>query len=132
MIEVTYITELPQMWAKTLDAADSLESLKDAVDEYREYVGDAEEVVRTWDEATFADWRKALYLERHGRFMGEQRAESGMAVVMMPTVLLGVSLVAGSFHVPWGLAFIRMRDVGRVLQQDGYFVLAEEDEAVSA
>ncbi|MPZ71416.1 MAG: hypothetical protein GEU71_18120 [Actinobacteria bacterium] len=85
---------------------------------------DAFRAVKRWDEETFADWRKALYLERHGRFMGAERTKR-FGLVLMPEIMFRVEIVATQFHVPWGCAYIRLRELGHLKESRGIARMVE-------
>lgn len=118
-MKVTYYSDCDREYADALTKAESLTSLQEVMKDFRPLVGDAAKIVTGWDETIFADWRKALYLERHGKFMGNKRVEMGMATVLMPDVLLVASLIAFNAGAPWGTAYIRLKETGRIATKGG-------------
>lgn len=124
--EITNYSEPIADWNALLDAGDTLAKLQATCVEWDCLCADAVWIIRAFSQAEFEDWRKALYLERHGRFMGMERAERGFAVILMPQILFQVGIVASQFHAPWGVAYFRLREFGRIKEVDGVALWQEE------
>lgn len=61
--------------------------------------------------ADWPEWRRGLEAERQGVFAGESWAER-YGPILVPARMLRTSLVAERFMVPWGVAWIRLRETG--------------------
>lgn len=109
MKPITYISEQPSDYAKALDRAETLILLKITVSEYKILAEDAYSIVHEMDEQDFSEWRAGLKKERRGKFAGEQFSDK-FGPLLMPETMLKASLVAHRFKVPWGLAYIRIRE----------------------
>lgn len=112
-LKISYASETPEDYAKALNAAETLPALLSAITVYREVAADAYQQAADLDEAGFVAFRNALKKERRGVFSGGKAAKR-FGSIMMPEVMMKVSIVAGQFQVPWGCAYIRLRQVGRV------------------
>lgn len=126
-LRITYLSELSNDYAAALSAAKTLDVLKLLLNDWRRVANDAREVVETWTNADFKDWRKALASERRGKFMGEKAAER-FALVLMPEVLFQVQRVSAHFSAPWGLCFIRMKEAGQIVEHDGIAEIVQPSE----
>jgi hypothetical protein len=115
---VSHVDEIPTDYAKALDAAKTLDDLRTAVKLYGEVAIDAVEAVERMMEDDFEDWRHALAGERKGIFMGEDRMEK-FGDILMPGTMMKISIFASQFHVPWGLAYNRLKQVGKLKIKDG-------------
>lgn len=115
---VSQFDELPQQYSKALTDATTLPKLRETVRLYGEVAFDAVQVVESMSDGDFIDWRAALQKERKGIFMGEDAAARFMPV-LLPEVMFRISEVAHRFKVPWGLAYCRLKDVGRLKIKDG-------------
>jgi hypothetical protein len=110
--------DVPSQWNKALDGARTLDELRAVVTHWRPLCEDAFNAVQEWSDDDFALWRKVLRMERRGRFMGSDAMER-FGAVLMPGTMFKVSITAHQFHVPWGLAYCRLRDTGRIVERDG-------------
>lgn len=113
MTPINYMSEQPEDYAKALTDADTLPKLVKTLDEWERVAADARKVVHSMTAEDFATWRDGLAKERKGDFAGEEWALK-YGVVTMPEVLFKVSLIAQQYGVPWGCAYIRLRDSGNL------------------
>lgn len=113
MNQITYRSEQPQDYAKELGTVETLEDLLDLLKRYETIAWDALDLAQKFDKKRFDDFLKALKKERKGIFSKSQDA----SVIMMPEIMFKVSIVAEQFKVPWGCAFIRLTDVGKLKHQ---------------
>lgn len=124
-MEIGYYSEPVQEYVKALGAADTLESLQHTVMLYRRIAADAVAVAEKMGTEEFYRWRAGLALERKGKFAGEEWALA-FGEIMMPRIMLLVGMAASHFHVPWGVAFIRMKDFGQIVESDGIAIVLDE------
>lgn len=126
---VGYVSEHDALWTKMLGAVTTLAELRLLATGWSAYCPDVVDAVSKMNENAFDDFQAALKKERRGTFCGEAAMEK-FGCIIMPGFLMKVSMVADQFKVPWGLAFIRLKEVGRVTEQkDGTFIM---DAALSA
>lgn len=115
MDKIGYLSECDRAYTKALTAAETLADLRTVTQSYEPIAADAHEIALRMTEDDFKEFRKGLMKERRGKFAGEAWADKYMAV-MLPATMFGVSEVAVSYCVPFGLAYIRMRDAGRLVE----------------
>jgi hypothetical protein len=84
-----------------------------------------EQALAIEDEERFLQWRAGLRLERKGKFAGEDFMER-FGAILMPANLIRVGQVALQFHVPFGLAFCRLKECGAIKIKDGAVEWATE------
>ena len=71
------------------------------------------------------DFKKALYLERHGRFMGKERMER-YGALLMPKTLFRLTVAALRLKVPSGAVYRRLVDLGMITEENGKIVWKNE------
>ena len=123
-MNVSNISEIPAEYGAALDEARLLRDLLAVVKKYAEVAIDAVHATEKMDDNAFVEWRGALRKERRGEFMGEALMER-FGAILMPETMLKVSLVADQFKVPWGLAYNRLREVGRLTIKHGVAIVDE-------
>lgn len=96
--------------------ADTLEKLLKMLNDYRSIAADALDSAPKNNEE-FAEFRKGLAAERKGKFHGETFAEK-YGAILMPEVIFRVGFISSLCCVPWGLAFIRAKECGRIIFDD--------------
>lgn len=104
--DVEYVTAVKK--CKTLD------ELKSIVTEYRDIAEDAYQSVQELDDTLFEQFCK-----------GRNKSKPSMkwmkmyGAILLPRTVLEVGLVAIQFHVPFGAAYLRMKDLGRLPNSSG-------------
>ena len=108
---ISYTTDDPARdYAAVLDQCSTLMELKRAVlKDWRELAPDALKIVALMSDDDFREFKEGMQQERKGTYAGDEWSKKYNAVVM-PELMFEASLLAVQFHVPWGLAFIRLRD----------------------
>jgi len=109
---ITYVSDQAADYTKALTAAKSMELLTQVLEEYRAVFPDALDAAPQTDEQ-FVEFRAGLLKERKGQFAGEDWATK-YGAILMPELGMRVSMVANQFHVPWGCAYIRLAQAGRI------------------
>lgn len=117
-MDISYISEIPEEYSKELSAAKTPAALRSVTKKYKLVAADADAIAASMDDETFLQWRKALGMERRGQFMGEENAEL-FGPILMPEIILKVSMVADQFKAPWGVAYHRLRDAGKLTVSKG-------------
>lgn len=126
--DVTYLSEPAEDYQRALDAASDHEDLRSALEEWTWIASDAMDAAPT-DAQDFQEFKAGLAQERRGRFAGEAWAEC-FGAILMPELMLRVSEVADQFGVPWGCAFLRLREEGLLADHpDGGLVWRADPEA---
>lgn len=116
-MKIGYLDEKPQEYAAMLKRVKTLSELKEAVKEFEPIAWDAHDLIQKWDERDYKHFRKMESLERRGVYSEDKET----SIVLMPETMFRVSIVQVKFHVPWGTAFIRMKEVGLIEEKKGRF-----------
>lgn len=114
-IRIHYTSETAKDYTDGLTKAKTLPQLQEHVETYLRVANDAYQVTKGMTKPEFIEWRSGLAKERKGEFAGEPFALK-YGAVLMPEILMRVSMVADEYKVPWGLAYIRLREVGRITE----------------
>jgi hypothetical protein len=111
---ISYTTDDPTpRYNAGLDRAKDPIALKAFLREWPNLAPDAIAAAKTIKRTDWAEWRRGLDSERKGTFAGLEWAER-FAVILMPGRMLRTSMLAEQFIVPWGLAWLRLRELGRL------------------
>jgi len=110
---LSYIDEPDAEWEAGLDKALILDDLKVLGKRFSKLFPDAVAQIEAMNDATFMDWRRGLKKERHQQFAGEDFMVR-FGAILMPAMIVHVGMIAAKFHVPFGLAFIRLRENGSI------------------
>jgi len=113
MSPITYISNQPDDYTQALTRADTLAKLVAFTSEWRELAYDAFEVAAGMSEDDFAAFRVGLALERSGNFAGEKFGKR-YGALMLPEALVKIGVVAQRFGVPWGCAYLRLKETGNL------------------
>lgn len=108
---VTYVSEDPsRAYAKAISACGTLVEL---VAELRRWRGLADDALHAAEQMKANEWdgfQRGLKAERRKKFAGDAWAEK-WGVILMPERMIRASMLAENMSVPWGLAFLRLREV---------------------
>ena len=124
--EISYISEPVEDYVVMLNGAKTMKDLQDGLNGWRSIAGDAADLVDTMCTEDFTAFRKALRSERRGKFCGE--AATHFLPIIIPALMFEVTMIAEQFGVPWGCAYIRLRDIGRIVETSGRAVLRQHGE----
>jgi predicted TIM-barrel fold metal-dependent hydrolase len=113
MKPITYTSEQPTDYAKALAAAKDADAVRAVTAAYGDLAEDANEIAQAMDDVMFRRWRRGLTKERRGEFAGEEFAAT-FGALQMPEVMFKVSMYATQFGVPWGLMYLRLKQVGKL------------------
>lgn len=104
-MEITYLTEgIEQKYAQAIYGAKDKESMIAAIEEFGDLAEDALEFAKLND---YDEMIQAIIKERRGEFAGKKYAN-----LVLPEKMFKVSMVAQQFKVPFGTAYIRMKEEG--------------------
>ena len=121
-MEIHYTSEPVKEYSKSVSLALSKEHLLLAITPYRRVANDAYKLAKRLDDETFKLIRKGIQMERKGQWcgdkLGEELAEK-VATILMPEVMFKCSMVALQFKAPWGCAFIRLKELGKIKESSG-------------
>jgi len=118
-MKIDYMDEVVPEYGAALDKCATFGDCMSVLDRYRELFPDALAAAPK-NAMEFDQFQRGLRKERKGTFAGEQWLER-FGAVMMPALAIQVAEVAMRFHVPWGLAFNRLVEAGRVKMVDGAY-----------
>lgn len=116
-MNIGYLTEPAEGWQRAIEA-ETLADLRTAVKSFELVAWDAVDIINAMTPQQFKSFRRGLLKERKQEFAGTAWAEK-FAAVLIPETMMRVHLVADQFKVPWGCAFIRLRDEGMVTVKEG-------------
>lgn len=114
-IRIHYTSDTLKDYVDGLSNAKRLADLQTHVQTYQRVADDAFKITRDMKAEDFGVWRRGLSKERKGEFAGEEWAEK-YGAVLMPEILMKVGMIADQYGAPWGCAYIRLRDVGRITE----------------
>jgi hypothetical protein len=117
MNKIGYLSEDDKTYCRLVGLQKTLAKLRTFVRSYEPIASDALAIVDAMTEEDFAVWRAGIALERKGEFAGEAFAIK-YGPVMMPTVIVRIGLIAVQYHAPFGVAYIRAREFGLVVEDD--------------
>ncbi len=113
MTPITYLSEQPTDYARAIDGAETLADLRIVLADWRALAQDAENAALKMTNADFTVFREGLKKERKGCFAGEDFV-TRFGDILMPAVMFKVSIHASEFHVPFGLMYIRLRELNKL------------------
>lgn len=116
-IRIGYISETPKDYSVGLSKCKTLAALREHVETYRRVADDAWQIVKDMEQPAFLELLRGLRKERNGEFAGDEWAEKYMDV-MLPEILFRVSAVAVQYGTPWGCAYIRLKEAGRIEERN--------------
>lgn len=116
--DISYLSEPVEDYIKAIDAAKNKSELLKAIEPYELIAWDALDKVKRFSDAEFAEYKKWRSLEKKGIFAGEKLALK-FCMIPMPENMFRVSVVGVEFGAPWGCAFIRLKEVGKIEIKDG-------------
>ena len=134
---VGMLDDFSREYSVALRDCSTLTQLRALVVEWRPFARDAYAVV--WhggpdgggiNPAQFEEFRRGLAKESKGKYAGDEWNDK-WSVVVMPEIMFRAAVVAVQFKAPWGVAFNRLKDVGRVVLEDGVYVWKEPERAAS-
>lgn len=108
---LNYLDECDEQYIEELNKCCCLLDIQKVTEKWQWIARDAYLTTMAWSQSDFKAFQKWRELEAKGEFQGEQQAVM-YGVVLMPEKLFKVSIVKSQFHVPWGIAYKRMKDEG--------------------
>lgn len=116
MKPISYVSDQAGDYCEALSRCKSLDELTRLLESYHTIFPDALAATPK-DEIEFIDFMAGVRKERRGKFAGEGFMKR-FGAVLLPELLVRVGAVAARFHVPWGCAFLRLRDAKRIQFDD--------------
>jgi hypothetical protein len=106
--QINYITELDVDYGKALKEVDSSEAFNVFLTEWDYWLDESTKKL------SGADWAHLVPLIEDCRTEGVEPEEKHMPAIelMMPAKIIRVSILAQQYKVPWGCAYIRMKEEG--------------------
>ena len=106
---ITHYSECDTDYVKAVRSCKSLDELKAIVTEYREIAEDAYQCVQKMYDLLFEQFCKG-----RKKFKPSMKWMGMYGPVLLPKIIMEVGIVAAQFHVPFGVAYHRMKDLGRI------------------
>lgn len=114
-LEIGYLSSADQDYCRLLPLQKSLKALRKLTKQYDRIAADAHEIAEKMTEEDFVEFRAGLAKEKQGEFAGEIFMEK-FGAILLPTVLLQVGMTAKQFGAPFGVAYIKMKDAGHIVE----------------
>jgi len=130
-MQIDYMTEPVPEYAKLIRQATTRAGLKLVTEKFRRIAADADAAVDSMHDNDFSEFRAGLARESRGNFAVEKFAKKWGAI-LMPEVMFRVSIVAEQYKVPWGCAFVRLRDCGQIKESSGIATIVRINSAPAA
>jgi len=116
-MKIDYYTEPVEEYQKGLTESNNTQELLTHIKKFQKVANDAYlKVGQVY--FNFDEFKEGLLKERNKEYAGDEYAAK-YGDVIFPMVMFQAMLVASQFMVPWGLAYIRLKDVGRVKETRG-------------
>lgn len=117
-MKITYLSEPVQEYVQAIDKAENPEQLVTAIEPFRRIADDAYQRARNMALDDWAEFKRGLQCERQGVFAGEAWMRSFRAI-LFPGIMFQTSMAAKQYGVPWGTAYLRLRELGIVREGHG-------------
>ena len=117
---ISYYSEMTQDYIKAIHAAKTLEELRLIIERYKPFAFDAWRQVQT---LTWAEWKRGVRLSKKESVSAAEEALALIGDVIFPELLFTVSILAIEYTVPFGVAFNRLADVGRIEWKKDHFIV---------
>jgi hypothetical protein len=116
--DIGYRTEVVEQYAKGLHSCKDWKEVKNYVDKWKFLAQDA--VIFTKMCSKKYDWQMCLKLiKKNNLSKDEKHIVTDIGYIFMPAVIFHVGIMADQFRVPWGCMYIRLKEVGSVLEKKG-------------
>ena len=116
--------EAPTEYANAIRQADTADELRGTLREWFPLAWDGSEQAQGMDAVDYLDFQEGL----KDRRKQTEKYSDRFGAILVPETMLRVTMVAEHFKVPWALAFNRLRDVGRIVVEDGKYIWSEPEE----
>lgn len=105
--DISYITELDELYAKELKAIKNTDEFKTFLEKWEYWLDESTKKLKDWEliKPLIADCRKNVSL---------RKKHEPIVFLLMPERIFTVSIVANRFLAPWGCAYIRMQQEGQI------------------
>lgn len=122
MNPITYYSDQAKDYIDAIVKCQTLNELLVVLDDYKSIFYDAFEAAPKNDEE-FNEFITGLKKERRGKFAGN-KFMGRYGCVLLPTLAMRVAIVSMNCSAPWGCAFIRLKEMGKIQYRDGiaYFI----------
>lgn len=125
-MKISCISENDREYSTALKKVKTFNELVVLMEEYKSIAFDAYLAVKdSVTEESFDDFMKRLNKTRFAN--SEEDYDFTCGVVLIPQVMLRISQCAAYFKVPFGMAFIRLKEVGKIIDKNGVFEFSEKN-----
>jgi hypothetical protein len=115
--KIGYLSECDKDYCRLVGVQKTLKKLRKFIRSYEVIAADALEVVDKMTEDDFVEWFAGVTLEKKKQFAGEQFVIK-YGAVLLPAVILRIGIIAHEFGVPFGVAYIRAREAGLLVEDE--------------
>ncbi len=113
-VEIGYVSETPQEYSEALRKVKTLRELSDIVQFYRPLTDDAIRKVKSMSQSDFDKFIVDIKKSNRAQGMTAKRIADEWGDILMPRTMLEISMIAINAGAPFGTAFIRMKEAGRI------------------
>jgi hypothetical protein len=117
---ITPLSEPIAQYTQELTNCKTLISLQEFLERWGDLAPDAFNVGLTLNEKTFREFLHGFKKERRGIYAGDEWADK-YGAILIPELFLFVQMVANEFHVPFGVAFLRLEKEGIIYRRNGAY-----------
>lgn len=108
-MRITHYSETDKEYIREVRSCKTLSELRAITERYKTVAEDAHATAMTMTEQDFAEFCKSrsefkpslIWMNKYGE-------------VLLPKVIIEVGLIACKFHMPFGAAYLRMKELGKL------------------
>lgn len=115
-MNISSVSEPELPYARVIDGARSKDELVAVLEPYALIAYDALLAAAALDD--WDDFKTGLRRERKGHYAGDEWATK-YGAILMPEIMMRVSIIAEQYKAPWGTAYIRLVEAGRIKEENG-------------
>lgn len=115
-VEIGYLSSTDKDYSMALSKVTTLDDLKKLVNFYEPVARDAIEKVKTMSLNDFALFKEDTKKVRRASGKEVERIVDQWGDIFMPKTMMKVSLTAIHFGAPFGTAFIRLKEMGKLYE----------------
>lgn len=108
-MEITPYSETDKEYIREVRACKSLSELREITERYKAVAKDAYAITTKMTEPEFVEFCKL-----RSKFNPSLKWMEKYGAILLPKILTEVGLVATTYHVPFGVAYLRMKELNKL------------------
>lgn len=112
--QITMESETVSEYLVDIAKCETLSHLREVLNSYDAIAHDAVLAAPKNDDE-FIEFTAGLKKESRRKSAGEEFAKR-YGAILMPEIMIKVAIVAFTYNIPWGMAFLRLKDEGRIVR----------------